>query len=59
MSNPPLELCIQCDQPTGRAGACEDSMYCCICDEGPFCEECDEEHEVVHGVGGGSLEIES
>lgn len=39
MSKKRIELCCRCDQPTGRAGACEDSLY----DDnsnGPFCEEC-------------------
>lgn len=32
------EYCFLCDQPTGRAGGCEDSIY--IEDDGPFCEAC-------------------
>jgi hypothetical protein len=39
-----IERCIVCDDPTGKAGACEDSLY----DEhgtGPFCEECWEQHQ--------------
>ena len=36
------EHCCQCDEPTGRAGRADDSLYCC--DLGPFCEECYNEH---------------
>jgi len=39
----PLERCILCDEPTGRAGKGEDSLYVqtAVDDEyGPFCEEC-------------------
>lgn len=35
-----MEFCCICDEPTGRAGKGEDSIY----DEqgrGPFCEKCD------------------
>ena len=32
-----IERCVRCDEPTGRAGKCEDSLY--LPDgEGPFCE---------------------
>lgn len=33
-----VEYCITCDEPTGRAGAGEDSMY--LGDNGPYCETC-------------------
>lgn len=36
-----LELCFECYQPTGRAGAAEDSLY--LGSIGPFCEDCYEE----------------
>ena len=36
----PLEHCCGCDQPTGRAGRADDSIYCPDCDSGPWCEEC-------------------
>ena len=39
-----LELCILCDAPTGKAGACEDSLYCEECGDGPMCEECFSKH---------------
>jgi len=34
-----LEYCCECGEPTGRAGAHDDSLYL---DDGagPFCEEC-------------------
>ncbi|MFW6369094.1 MAG: hypothetical protein ACOC0J_00750 [Myxococcota bacterium] len=36
------ELCSVCDEPTGRAGAGEDSLYT-EDGAGPFCESCWEE----------------
>ena len=38
------ELCCKCDQPTGRAGRSDDSLYT-EDDEGPFCWECFQEVE--------------
>lgn len=38
-----LERCCNCDEPTGRAGRADDSLYC-ECGEGPFCEDCWDEH---------------
>lgn len=35
----PLEYCIECEAPTGRAGVGEDSLYAENGD-GPFCEDC-------------------
>lgn len=32
------EYCIHCDNPTGRAGKCDDSMY--VGNIGPLCEHC-------------------
>lgn len=32
------ELCIECANPTGRAGLYDDSLY--LGDYGPYCEEC-------------------
>jgi hypothetical protein len=40
----PLETCCRCDEPTGKAGAFEDSLYCTTCWNGPFCEGCYEQH---------------
>ena len=34
-----LEYCCECEQPTGRAGRSEDSLYRND-DSGPFCENC-------------------
>ena len=34
-----LEYCCECDQPTGRAGKGEDSLFTDN-DEGPYCYEC-------------------
>ena len=39
----PLEYCFVCDEPTGRAGQGDGSLYC-ECDKGPFCEECWSKH---------------
>ena len=33
-----IELCCKCDDPTGRAGRHEDSLY--AGDFGPYCEDC-------------------
>tara|TARA_R110000868_G_scaffold1498_4_gene11741 strand:- start:4402 stop:4689 length:288 start_codon:yes stop_codon:yes gene_type:complete len=33
-----FELCKECDEPTGRAGKGEDSLY--AGDFGPYCESC-------------------
>ena len=43
-----IELCCECDQPTGRAGRLEDSMFIIVNDFerddykelGPFCQDC-------------------
>lgn len=34
-----LELCWICEEPTGKAGACEDSLYDSD-GAGPYCEDC-------------------
>lgn len=39
-----IELCCECDEPTGRAGKSDDSLYCEFCEGGPFCEECHGPH---------------
>ena len=33
-----LEYCVECGQPTGRAGRHDDSLY--VDDDGPYCAEC-------------------
>jgi predicted amidophosphoribosyltransferase len=33
------ELCFICDEPTGRAGITDDSLYFDVGD-GPYCEDC-------------------
>ena len=40
MSDRPLEYCFLCDNPTDKAGAADDSVFCDCCDTGPYCEEC-------------------
>jgi hypothetical protein len=34
-----LELCFLCDEPTGRAGRLDDSIYSAS-GKGPFCWDC-------------------
>lgn len=43
-----LEYCCVCDEPTGRGGQCDDSIYC-ECKSGPFCEECWSGHWCLWG----------
>ncbi len=47
-----LEYCFNCDQPTGRAGRFDDSIYCAHIWAGNWCEDCWEEHsqKVEHGI---------
>ena len=33
-----IERCVECDEPTGKAGRLDDSLY--DEGEGPFCEDC-------------------
>lgn len=40
MTTSPLEHCCNCDEPTGRAGEGEDSLYTDIYNLGPYCEDC-------------------
>ena len=39
-----LEMCCECDDPTGYAGIHDDSYYC-ACGKGPFCDECWASHQ--------------
>ena len=32
------EICINCGDPTGKAGKGDDSLY--LYDEGPYCQDC-------------------
>ena len=38
----PLERCVLCDQPTGRAWESDDSIYTVVAGNtiGPLCEDC-------------------
>jgi hypothetical protein len=47
-----IEHCVNCGDPTGKAGEGEDSLFCNACGEGPFCERCDEEHQCRCGLCG-------
>ena len=47
-SQAPLEMCWECGEPTGKAGANEDSLYCAECGDGPFCEQCFNTHMDNH-----------
>jgi hypothetical protein len=40
MSRKQLETCIICDGATGRSGKGDDSLYCHICEKGPYCDAC-------------------
>lgn len=47
------ELCFLCDEPTGRAGRADDSIFCELCNDcclvhGPFCEDCWDNHKRAH-----------
>jgi len=44
MSELTYEYCCDCGCETGKAGRGEDSIYCDLCDSGPFCEECFDKH---------------
>lgn len=44
-----LERCVICDEPTGRAGRADDSIYCPECNNGPFCESCCYENGICEG----------
>ena len=54
----PLEYCTECNDPTGRAGAGEDSLYtesghgpyCEVCWDNMRCNACDGDGEVPHMV---------
>ncbi len=41
-----LEICVVCAEPTERAGRADDSLFCEVCDGGPFCASCFDEHSV-------------
>jgi len=49
--NKPLEYCLECNDLTGlipspyprdpiNAGRLEDSLFCDICENGPYCADC-------------------
>lgn len=49
-NQPPIEYCVICDDPTGRAGRAEDSLYIQHADEsetGPLCEGCYEDAKAM------------
>jgi len=39
------EHCCVCDDPTGKAGQGDDSLFCESCEDGPFCSECWNRHQ--------------
>jgi len=45
MSKQQLEHCVDCDNPTGRAGESDDSLRCEKCETGPLCPDCYHDHE--------------
>ena len=44
MNQRPTEYCCVCGEPTGKACRADDSLYCDICDTGPFCKDCYDAH---------------
>ena len=46
---PRLEYCCVCACPTGREPALGESLYCALCEAGPFCPECFQEHDCLKG----------
>jgi hypothetical protein len=40
MKDRPLEECVKCGDPTGKAGPGDGSLYCERDDKGPYCDEC-------------------
>ena len=46
MANHKLECCCECDEPTERAGASDDSIFCDTCGIGPLCSECHDKKHV-------------
>lgn len=47
-----IEYCTDCNEPTGNAGYCEDSLYIDLGEDsnnneiGPFCEDCYNLHSI-------------
>ena len=39
-----MEECIDCGEHTGNAGRGDGSLYCDVCDKGPRCSGCHENH---------------
>ena len=52
--NIPIEHCSLCGDPSGRAGASDDSLFCAegSCGEGPMCEDCYNQHCDEHNEEG-------
>ena len=50
-----IELCCECDQPTGDAGRLDDSIFIQYPDKeiGPLCDECRNNHWVCEECGEG------
>lgn len=50
-----IELCCECDQPTGNSGLLDDSIFIQYPDKevGPLCQECRENHWVCEKCGEG------
>jgi len=57
MKGQSIEACCICECPTGRAGKADDSFYCDFCDEGPFCEDCYDEHINECSIENGQLGV--
>lgn len=54
MSERPSEYCCYCNEPTGKAGAGEDSIYWLDGNIGPLCETCSAalRQEILSDMGG-------
>jgi len=46
MTEPEIQVCIECHEPTGRRD--EDHLVCENCGSGPYCDECYASHAGEH-----------
>ena len=46
MSEPEIQICVECREPTGREQ--EDRLVCKDCGSGPYCDECYANHGGEH-----------
>ena len=51
-----IELCAECDEPTGKSGRSEDSIYIFYSDgteAGPLCDSCADKRSICEQCGEG------